>query len=91
MCISYTLRNISDLKKERLSDLDKHNLKHNLSKEQSAFAIIALLSIAMVGIIAWQPNMQANASLQPMTLTVVALNGTQITLNQNEIGNLTSY
>jgi hypothetical protein len=91
MCISYTLLNISDLKKRRVLDLDKHNLKHNLSKKQFAFAIIALLSIAMVGIVAWQPNMQANASLQPMTLTVVALNGTQIILNQNEIGNLTSY
>jgi hypothetical protein len=48
----------------------------------------------MVGKVAWQFNMPANvnfevnANLPPMSLEIVALNGTSITLNQTAIGNL---
>jgi uncharacterized protein (DUF2141 family) len=74
--------------------LNKHNFKHNLPKRHFTFAIIALLSIVMIGAVAWQPNMQAHANLevdpnlQPMSLEIVALNGTSITVNQTTISNL---
>jgi hypothetical protein len=48
----------------------------------------------MVGAVAWQPNVQANVnlgvdpSLQPMSLEIVAPNGTSITLNQTTISSL---
>jgi hypothetical protein len=48
----------------------------------------------MVGTVAWQSNVQAsvkleaNPNLQPMSLEIVALNGTSITLNQTTIANL---
>jgi len=53
--------------------------------------VIALLSIVIVGTVAWQPFVQASVNLPAMTLTVVALDGTEIVLHENDIGNLTSY
>ena len=54
------------------------------------FAITMIL-LMIAGMIAWRPSVQADASLPPMTLTVVALNGTELVLHENDIGNLTSY
>jgi hypothetical protein len=58
---------------------------------KSVFTIIALLSIVIIGTVAWQLNVQANVNLPSMTLTVVALDGTQMTLHENDIGNMASY
>jgi uncharacterized protein YlzI (FlbEa/FlbD family) len=96
MCISVSIPRNLELLERRMLDLDKHNFMHNQPKKKSAFVAIALILIVMVGIFAWQhqSEFQAHASLvylPPMTLTVVALNGTQIVLNETDIGNLESY
>jgi hypothetical protein len=85
-----------NMRKERMINLNKQNSKHNRFYRQSAIAIIILLSIATAQTIVWQhqSEFQAHASfvnLPPMTLTVVALNGTQVVLDETDIGNLTSY
>jgi len=76
--------------------LDEHDSARNQPNRKSAFAAIALLSIVMFGAVGWQNQLafQAHASsvdLPPMTLTVVALDGTQVVLNEADIGGLTSY
>jgi len=55
------------------------------------FAMVAAFSIMLIGAVAWQPQVYAASSLPPMTLTVEALNGTQIVLHENDIGSLASY
>jgi hypothetical protein len=47
--------------------------------------VIISLSIVMIGKAAWQPNVQIDVNLQPMSLTIVALNGTQLLLNETSI------
>ena len=64
---------------------------NNRSKGKFLLAMVALISITMIGIVAWQPQARADPSLPPITLTVVALNGTQVVLHENDIGNLASY
>ena len=73
--------------RKEISDLNKHNR----SNRKFVSAVIALFSIVMVGTVAWQPIVQASVSLPQMTLTLVALDSTQMILHQNDIGNLTSY
>jgi hypothetical protein len=65
--------------------------KHIRFKGQSLFAMIAVVSIVIMGEVAWQPPAGADPSLPPMTLTVVALNGTEVVLHENDIGNLGPY
>jgi hypothetical protein len=50
--------------------------------------MVAVISIIIIGTISWQPRVYAQNSLPPMTLTLVALNGTQITINETTISNL---
>ena len=53
--------------------------------------MVAVISIILIGTVAWQPQVHAEGGLPPMTLTVEALNGTQIVLNESDIGSLASY
>jgi hypothetical protein len=53
--------------------------------------MIAMISIVLVGTMGWQPMVRADVGLPPMTLTIVALNGTQIVLHENDVAALTSY
>jgi hypothetical protein len=54
--------------------------------------MVTVISIMLIGTVAWQPQARAEASgLPPMTLTVEALNGTQIVLHESDIGSLPSY
>jgi hypothetical protein len=75
--------------KERIN-LNVSNLKHNRTYGKRLFTIIIIMSIMMIGTLGWRPRVQAD-DLPPMTVTVVALDGTQMVLNQSDIGNLTSY
>jgi hypothetical protein len=57
---------------------------------------IALISIVMAGTVIWQHQsaFQAKASfvnLPPINLTVVAPDGSQVVLNETDIGSMTSY
>jgi len=45
----------------------------------------------MIGTVAWQPRVYAETSLPPMTLTVQALNGTELVLHESDIGSLATY
>jgi hypothetical protein len=47
--------------------------------------VVISLSIVMIGKIAWQFNVQIDVNLQPISLTVVALDGTQLLLNETNI------
>jgi hypothetical protein len=65
---------------------------------KTAPILIAVLAIGMVSTTAWQPRKLSNGSpavsglnLPPMNLTLVALNGTQLKLDEADIGNLPSY
>jgi len=53
--------------------------------------IVSVIFIIVIGMVAWQPHVYAANSLPPMTLTVQALNGTQIVLHENDIAGLASY
>jgi len=54
--------------------------------------MVAVISIMLIGTVALQPRARAETGgLPPMTLTVEALNGTQIVLHENDIGSLASY
>jgi hypothetical protein len=77
-------------------NLDLCDLRHNRSGRLSALALVILLSIAMAWTVVWQRHSELQveaslASLQPMTLTVVGTNGTQVVLHETEIGNLSAY
>jgi len=63
----------------------------NRSFGKCLFAMVLAISIIIIGAVAWQPHVYAASSLPPITLTVEALNGTQIVLHENEIGSLASY
>ncbi len=63
----------------------------NRSFGKCLFAMVLSISIIVIGTVAWQPHVYAANSLPPMTLTVEALNGTQIVLHENDIGSLASY
>lgn len=52
---------------------------------------ITVISIMMIGLVAWRPQVKADGALPPMTLTIVALDGTQQVLHENDIGSLMSY
>lgn len=53
--------------------------------------MVAVISIILIGTVAWQPQVHADGDLPPMTLTVEALNGTQIVLHESDIESLASY
>ena len=53
--------------------------------------MISVVFIILIGTIAWQPHVYAETSLPPMTLTIQALNGTQLVLHENDIGSLATY
>lgn len=79
-----------------MSNLGKCNLTPNRYKEKSTFAAVVLISIVMAGLVILQHQsvFQAQAlpvGLPPMTLTVVGPDGTQVVLNETDIGNLASY
>ncbi|HVO36788.1 MAG TPA: CARDB domain-containing protein [Candidatus Acidoferrum sp.] len=63
--------------------------------EKSMFAVIVSISIVLSGMLAWQNQLpfqvQASPELPPMTLTVVGSDGSQLALNETDIGNLESY
>lgn len=65
--------------------------KRNRSVGKCLFAMVAVISMVLIGAVSWQPHVYAANSLPPMTLTVEALNGTQIVLHENDIGSLASY
>lgn len=75
-------------------NLDKWNLTHSQLKK-SAFAAIALISLVLSGMIVLQNQStfqaQAFVELPPMTLTVVGSDGSQVVLNETDIGNLGPY
>jgi hypothetical protein len=80
----------------RMVDPGMHNLRHNRSCRQSAFAVIVLLSIATAWTVVLQHPLDCQAqasftSLPPITLTIVGANGTQVVLHETEIGSLQSY
>lgn len=52
---------------------------------------ITMISLMMIGMVAWRPQVKADGALPPMTLTIVALDGTQQVLHENDIGSLVSY
>jgi hypothetical protein len=77
-------------------NLNTHNLKHHQFAKKSVFAIIALLLMSTIYAVVLQypSRFQAQASfvsLPPISLTVVGFDGTQVVLNETDIGNLTSY
>jgi hypothetical protein len=53
--------------------------------------MIAVMSITIVGVVAWRPQALADPTLPPMTLIIVGLNGTSIVLHENDVGNLVPY
>jgi hypothetical protein len=60
--------------------------------------MITVLTISLVASITWEPNglvegryAVLNVNLPPMNLTLIGLTGTQLSLNETDIGNLTSY
>jgi hypothetical protein len=67
------------------------NSRQDRSFGKCFFAILTVASILMTGIIAWQSQAQAFVDLPPTTLTIVALDGSQVVMNETDIGNLTSY
>jgi len=72
--------------------LDVNNLKLNRSYGKCLFTMIVVISIMLIGAVVWQPQARAEAGgLPPMTLTVEALNGTQIVLHGSDIASLPSY
>jgi hypothetical protein len=79
-----------------MMNLNTFNLKHNQFAKKSVFAIIALLltSTVYTVVLQYPSRFQAHASfvnLPPISLTVVGFNGTQVVLNETDIGNLASY
>ena len=75
----------------RRSNLKMNDLKRSRSFGKCFFALVAVISIIMIGAVGWQPQAHADGGLPPMTLTVEALNGTQIVLHENDIESLPSY
>lgn len=65
--------------------------KRNRSFRKSLFVIITAVSILMVGMVALQPHVLASVDLPPISLTVVGPDGTQVVLNETDVGNLASY
>jgi hypothetical protein len=65
--------------------------KQDRSLGKCLFAIMAAASILTTVLIAWQPQAQAFVDLPPTTLTIVALDGNQMVVNETVIGDLTSY
>jgi hypothetical protein len=81
-----------------MEDLDIHDLRHNRFDRQFMFVVIIVLSIAtnltVILPVHAAPEFltQANeASLPPMTLTIVGANGTQIVLHETDIRILPTY
>jgi len=74
--------------------LDMWNSAHSQPRKP-AFAAIALISIALSGMVIWQSESafqaQAFVELPPMTLTIVGSDGSQMVLNETDIGNLEPY
>ncbi len=97
LCAYRSAYSVTEKRLERRRiDLDKLNLIHNRPDGKAASAAIVLISIIMAGMVVWQHQsaFQAQASsvdLPPMNLTVVAPDGTQVALNETDIGNLTPY
>jgi hypothetical protein len=72
--------------------MNTNNSKHNQFNVKHALTIIAVISILTVfGTVALQPQVHADVGLPPITLTIVALNGTQVVLHENDIATLPSY
>ena len=71
--------------------MNMNDLKHNRSYGRRLFAMIAVISMMIVGTVALKPQVKADGNLPPMTLAVAALNGTQTVLNESDIGSLPSY
>jgi len=65
--------------------------KRNRSVGKCLFAMVVVISLVLIGAVSWQPRVYAANNLPPMTLTVEALNGTQIVLHENDIGSLATY
>ncbi len=83
------------MRKER-SNLKKQHFARNILKGRSMFTLTAMLAIVVLGSFVWQYRftLQAQAlfvDLPPMTLTVVAPDGTRATLNETDVGNMPSY
>ena len=77
-------------------DLNTQNSTRKCFDGKSVSAAIALIVIVMTGMVSWQHQIafQAKASpdnLPPITLTVVALDGTQQVLHENDVGSLGPY
>jgi hypothetical protein len=72
-------------------NLKMNDLKRSRSCGKCFFALAVVISIVIIGTVAWQPQARADGSLRPMTLTVEALNGTEIVLRGSDIGSLASY
>jgi hypothetical protein len=96
MCISsFASLELSKRGKER-SNLNKLRLMRNRLKGKSTFALTTMLSIVVLSSLVWNCQFAFHAQafsidLPSMTLTVVAPDGTQITLNEIDIGNMLSY
>jgi len=67
--------------------MDVDDFKHNRSYIKCLLVMIGLISMMMVETIALSTATRADG-LPPMTLTVVALNGTQVVLHESDIGSL---
>lgn len=70
--------------------MDMNKSKRPTSYGKRLLILIAMASM-MIGAIACQPKVQADSGLPPMNLTVVALDGTQVVLHENDIGSLPFY
>lgn len=53
--------------------------------------MIAVISLITTGTITWLPQVRADGGLPLMTLTLVGLDGNQVILHENDIGNSSSY
>jgi hypothetical protein len=76
---------------------DKSALTLRIPKKALAVALIFVV-VAAVAVTVWQvfpffakPQNASLVNLPPMNLTLVALNGTELVLNQKDIGNLPSF
>jgi len=84
------MNKFNDQRKEK-STLSINNSKRNRSFGKCLFVMVVVISIILIGTVAWQPPAHADTSLPPMTLTIEALNGTQIVLHESDIESLASY
>jgi hypothetical protein len=67
------------------------NPKYKRSYGKCLFVIVAVIPIVLVGVANLLPQGLADVGLPPLTLDVVALNGTQVVLHESDIANFVSY